>query len=173
MTKIEIMQSQDSDEAKVDMAFDKLITYIKEYTQEEVESVLDELKNKYTDNTDKHTPDVRVMKQSPFMPSFMPVQNIMVNSIVEDTKTEEAKHDGNESEEYNDVYKPSHYCSHGIETTEKIEHVIDGLPAKQAAMLFNVLKYFDRAGFKNDAEQDLDKANNYAHRLITGHWRNR
>lgn len=162
------MQSQDSDKAKVDMAFDKLMTYIKEYTQEEIESALDELKDKYTDNVDKHTPDVRVTKQSPFMPSFMPISNMAVQSVAENTKIENDNDDNDE--EYNDVYKPSHYCSHGIETTEKIEHVIDGLPAKQAAMLFNVLKYFDRAGFKNDAEQDLAKANAYAHRLVYGCW---
>lgn len=70
------------------------------------------------------------------------------------------------------VYRPNHYCSGKIETIDKIESVIDGLPAKQAASLANVLKYFDRAGLKDSAEQDLDKANNYAYRLIYGKWRN-
>ena len=70
------------------------------------------------------------------------------------------------------VNKPTHYCSGKIETIDKIESVIDGLPAKKAAALSNVLKYFDRAGLKDNAEQDLSKANNYAFRLVTGKWRN-
>lgn len=77
-----------------------------------------------------------------------------------------------DGESYDDVYSPYHYCSHGIETTVKIEHIIDGLPGKQAAYLFNVLKYFDRAGMKGDATEDLDKARNYAYRLVTGKWEN-
>lgn len=184
MTKIEVMQSQDSDKAKVDMAFDKLMTYIKEYTQEEIESAIDELKNKYTDNTDKHTPDVRVMKQSPFMPSFMPVQNMMVDSIEHITPITEEKQESEPSscglgldnecdcskDEYNVINRPSHYCSHGIETIDKIEAVIDGLPAKEAYLLSNILKYFDRAGLKDDAEQDLKKGNAYACRLVYGQW---
>lgn len=69
------------------------------------------------------------------------------------------------------VNKPTHYCSGRIETIQKIESTIEGLPAKQASCLANVLKYFDRAGLKDDAVQDLDKANNYAHRLVYGKWR--
>lgn len=81
---------------------------------------------------------------------------------------------GNEenNEEHDAVNKPLHYCSGKIETIDKIEAVIDGLPAKKAASLANVLKYFDRAGLKDDTKQDLDKANNYAHRLVHGKWRN-
>lgn len=154
------MQNQDSDRVKVDIAFDKLVTYIKKYTQEEIESALDELKDKYTDNVDKHTPDVRVTKQSPFMPSFMPVQNVVAQSIQQNVA----------DDEYNVITHPSHYCSHGVETIDKIEAVINGLPAKEAYLLSNVLKYVDRAGLKDDAEQDLNKANAYAYRLIFGKW---
>lgn len=71
------------------------------------------------------------------------------------------------------VSKPPHYRSGKIETIEKIEAVIDGLPAKQASCLANVLKYFDRAGLKDDAVQDLEKASNYAHRLVYGKWRHK
>lgn len=73
--------------------------------------------------------------------------------------------------EYDNVDKPYHYASHGLETIEKIEAIIDGLPAREAAMLANVIKYSDRAGLKNSADEDLAKANNYAHRLVYGHWR--
>lgn len=72
---------------------------------------------------------------------------------------------------YDDVDKPYHYASHGLETIEKIEAIIDGLPARKAAMLANIIKYSDRAGLKNSAEEDLAKANNYAHRLVYGRWR--
>lgn len=77
----------------------------------------------------------------------------------------------NDQDEYDAVNHPFHYTSHGLETIEKIEAIIDGLPAKEGALLSNVLKYFDRAGLKDDAAQDLDKANNYAHRLVFGKWR--
>jgi len=69
------------------------------------------------------------------------------------------------------VKSPLHYCDHGVETIKKIECVIDGLPAKEAYLLGNIIKYTDRAGLKDDAAQDLSKANNYAHRLVTGEWR--
>lgn len=73
---------------------------------------------------------------------------------------------------YDNVDKPYHYASHGgLETIEKIEAIIDGLPARKAAMLANIIKYSDRAGLKNSAEEDLAKANNYAHRMVFGHWR--
>ena len=64
------------------------------------------------------------------------------------------------------VNHPEHYPDGSIEWIEK---VIDGLDAKSAYLLGNVLKYVIRAGKKND--DDLDKANNYAHRLCTGRWR--
>lgn len=79
--------------------------------------------------------------------------------------------DDKSEDEYDAVDHPFHYTSHGLETIDKIEAVIDGLPAKEAAMLANVLKYFDRAGLKDDAHQDLEKANNYAHRLVYGRWK--
>lgn len=166
MTKIEVMQGQDSDKAKVDMAFDKLMTYIKEYTQEEIESALDELKQKY---------------EEPKLAEFMPIQNIMLDPIEHITSIIEEKQESpcglgldNEcncsKDKYNVINRPSHYCSHGLETINKIEAVIDGLPAKEAYLLSNIIKYVDRAGFKDDAAQDLAKANAYAHRLVYGEW---
>lgn len=58
-----------------------------------------------------------------------------------------------------------------IETIEKIESVVDGLPAKQAYLLGQIIRYCDRAGLKDDTAIDLGKANNYAHRLVFGAWR--
>lgn len=71
------------------------------------------------------------------------------------------------------VYKPSHYTSGNMETINKIEAVIAGLPSPQAYLLGNVLKYFDRAGLKGNGLEDIAKAQNYAHRLITGEWKHR
>ena len=69
------------------------------------------------------------------------------------------------------VDSPSWYTSGGVETIEKIERAVDGLPAVQAYALGQVLRYFDRAGKKDATETDLGKANNYAHRLVYGKWR--
>ena len=69
------------------------------------------------------------------------------------------------------VDSPSWYTSGGVETIDKIERVVDGLPAVQAYALGQVLRYFDRAGKKDATETDLGKANNYAHRLVYGKWR--
>ena len=59
----------------------------------------------------------------------------------------------------------------GVETIAKIEAVIDGLPAREAFLLGQVIRYADRAGLKDEPEVDLGKANNYAHRLVSGEWR--
>lgn len=79
--------------------------------------------------------------------------------------------DPGESVKYWDaVNHPSHYPSGSIEI---IESVVHGLPAEKAVALANVLKYVIRAGHKEGEtlESDLAKANNYAHRLVTGSWR--
>lgn len=68
------------------------------------------------------------------------------------------------------VYNPDHYAG-AIEAIEAIEAITDGLDSRSAYLLGNVLKYALRAGKKGDADEDLLKANNYAHRLTTGEWR--
>lgn len=71
------------------------------------------------------------------------------------------------------VYNPSHYVS-GIETIDKIETIIEGLPAKEAYYLGQIIRYADRADLKHeDPFLDLGKANNYAHRLVYGKWRDK
>lgn len=71
------------------------------------------------------------------------------------------------------VDSPEWYTSGGVETIDKIEAVVDGLPARDAYLLGQVVRYVDRAGMKDEADIDLGKANNYAHRLMGGKWRNR
>lgn len=69
------------------------------------------------------------------------------------------------------VRDPDWYTSGAVETIDKIEAVIDGLPAREAFLLGQVIRYVDRAGEKDDPAIDLGKANNYAHRLVFKHWR--
>lgn len=69
------------------------------------------------------------------------------------------------------VRDPRWYTSGAVETIAKIEAVIDGLPAREAFLLGQVIRYADRAGEKDDPAIDLGKANNYAFRLVTGDWR--
>ena len=71
------------------------------------------------------------------------------------------------------VDSPGWYTSGGVETIEKVEAVVDGLPARDAYLLGQIVRYVDRAGRKDPAQIDLGKANNYAHRLVGGKWRNR
>ena len=47
--------------------------------------------------------------------------------------------------------------------------VADG--CARAFLLGQVIRYSDRAGEKDGPATDLGKANNYAHRLVTGEWR--
>ena len=78
--------------------------------------------------------------------------------------------DDGDDKDFNDINHPYHYVSHGVETIDKIEAVVAGLPARAAVLLGNVIKYVDRAGYKDDAAKDLAKARAYSHRLVYGCW---
>ena len=69
------------------------------------------------------------------------------------------------------VDHPTHYTEGTVETVDVIEAVIDGLDPLSAVRLGHIIRYTRRAGLKGDPKIDLAKANNYAHRLVTGHWR--
>lgn len=60
-----------------------------------------------------------------------------------------------------------------VEPIDIIEMVVDGLPPDKAYSLGQVLRYCLRAGKKDDIDVELGKANNYAHRLVYGHWRSK
>lgn len=60
-----------------------------------------------------------------------------------------------------------------VEPIDIIERVVEGLPPDKAYSLGQVLRYCLRAGKKDDIDVELGKANNYAHRLVFGHWRGR
>nr|UVX75031.1 MAG: protein of unknown function DUF3310 [Bacteriophage sp.] len=67
---------------------------------------------------------------------------------------------------------PERYAG-GVEPIDIIERVVDGLPPDKAYSLGQVLRYCLRAGRRDDIDVELGKANNYAHRLVFGHWRSR
>ena len=70
------------------------------------------------------------------------------------------------------VYSPNHYTAGNIETIDKIDAVIKGLPAKEAYLLGQIIRYVDRCEAKHETPfQDLQKANNYAHKLVFGAWK--
>nr|UVY18057.1 MAG: protein of unknown function DUF3310 [Bacteriophage sp.] len=61
----------------------------------------------------------------------------------------------------------------GVDPIDIIERVVEGLPPDKAYSLGQVLRYCLRAGKKDGIDVELGKANNYAHRLVFGHWRGR
>lgn len=73
-----------------------------------------------------------------------------------------------------------HLAMHGtylnageVEPIDIIERVVEGLPPDKAYSLGQVLRYCLRAGRKDDIDVEPGKADNYAHRLVFGHWRSR
>ena len=67
---------------------------------------------------------------------------------------------------------PGRYAGE-VEPIDIIERVVEGLPPDKAYSLGQVLRYCLRAGKKDGIDVELGKANNYAHRLVYGHWRGR
>lgn len=70
------------------------------------------------------------------------------------------------------VGDPERYAG-DVEPIDIIERVVEGLPPDKAYSLGQVLMYCLGAGGKDDMDAELGKANNYAHRLVYGHWRSR
>lgn len=72
----------------------------------------------------------------------------------------------------------SHYKQGGMQTAEKIEYVCnvlrtsDYISGAKIADVAHALKYFDRTGLKDDADEDLYKCADWLHRLITGKFLN-
>ena len=66
-------------------------------------------------------------------------------------------------EKYDNVNHPAHYCDGGIETIDFIE--AKGLDYH----LGNACKYISRAGKKDDAVQDIQKAVWYLNRWLINH----
>jgi hypothetical protein len=72
----------------------------------------------------------------------------------------------------------SHYRRGGMQTADKIEAVAKLLgesgmvSGDQIADVAHGLKYFDRAGLKDDYDKDIYKCADWLHRLITGQFLN-
>lgn len=67
----------------------------------------------------------------------------------------------------------THINAGEVEPIDIIERVVEGLPPDKAYSLGQVLRYCLGAGKRDDMDVELGKANNYAHRLVFGHWRSR
>lgn len=70
------------------------------------------------------------------------------------------------------VDAPERYAGE-VEPIDIIERVVEGLPPDKAYSLGQVLRYRLRAGEKDDIDVEPGKANDYAHRLVFGHWRSK
>lgn len=92
-----------------------------------------------------------------------------VNSNLDCAETRARRYAYNPREKVDD---PEWYAGE-VEPIDIIERVVEGLPPDKAYSLGQVLRYCLRAGKKDDIDVELGKANNYAHRLVFGHWRNR
>lgn len=71
------------------------------------------------------------------------------------------------------VHLPPHYTDDiRMECIYVIENVLAErkLSAYEGYLLGNVIKYLYRAGAKGDFHEDLEKAENYLHRLRTDKW---
>nr|UWH99494.1 MAG: protein of unknown function DUF3310 [Bacteriophage sp.] len=67
----------------------------------------------------------------------------------------------------------THVNAGEVEPIDIIERVVDGLPPDKAYSLGQVLRHCLRAGKRDGIDVELGKANDYAHRLVFGHWRSR
>lgn len=72
---------------------------------------------------------------------------------------------------------PDHYKADKVETIEILEEIISNpkrrLTPKQRWNVAQAVRYLLRLGLKGDtfdAEKDLQKAENYVHRALTGSW---
>lgn len=74
-----------------------------------------------------------------------------------------------------DINQPAHYTHGDAETIDVIEHVIQNYPSNMSFSIGNVIKYLDRALYKDHMSEDLKKAQWYldhAIKLIEGSDRN-
>ena len=69
---------------------------------------------------------------------------------------------------------PEHYKAGNIETIDVLEDFVSiddrKLTSRQKYDVSQALKYLLRVGLKGPAEVDLQKAENYIHRALTGEW---
>lgn len=64
------------------------------------------------------------------------------------------------------VDHPSHYNQGNIETIEIIKELTNGYTGFEGNLVGNVVKYLDRAPYKESKLQDIKKAQFYLNRLV-------
>ena len=72
-----------------------------------------------------------------------------------------------------DACDPDHYKGMGVEVIDILEDFVSQpstLSQKQRLCVAQALRYLLRAGRKGIADIDLQKAENYIHRALTGKW---
>lgn len=152
MTKIEVLQSKNSQQAKIDVAIDKLVSYIKDYTKHELEDVLDN-----EEQSSDNEPDY-IVSYTDICNSIKHQMNYNEDDSCQDEQ--DAQHDS--------VNHPSYYADGKIEVIDYIED------KKLDYHLGTAVKYISRAGKKHergmtDKEkeiQDLQKAVWFINRKI-------
>lgn len=100
-------------------------------------------------------------------------QEVLAYKLKKDAEMTVEEQQNENIETYND-----HYDNGGLDVAGKFDIILDKLgdsiSTKESAYLFNVLKYFDRAGTKEgeSLDKDLTKCANYMCRLTTGKFLN-
>lgn len=139
MTKIEVLQSQNSPQSQIDIVFDRLISYIQNCTKEEIENILDKMRH-------GHQPEDITLIQGNILQDL----GVTINDNRND----------NDPASDDPVNHPSYYADGNIEVIDYIEDKNLGYH------LGTAVKYISRAGKKHergmtDKEkeiQDLQKA---------------
>ena len=152
MTKIEVLQSKNSQQAKIDVVIDKLVSYIQDYTKHELEDVLD---NEGQFNSDEPN----------YIISYADICNGIKHQM---NYNEDDSCPDEQDDQYDLVNHPSYYADGNIEVIDYIEDKNLGYH------LGTAIKYISRAGKKReqgmtDKEkeiQDLQKAVWFINRKI-------
>lgn len=124
MTKIEVLQSKNSQQAKIDVVIDKLVSYIKDYTKHELEDALGN-----EEQFDNDEPD--------YVVSYTDICDSIKHQINYNEENEK-------DTQYDSVNHPSYYADGNIEVIDYIEDKNLGYH------LGTAVKYISRAGKKHE-----------------------
>lgn len=128
MTKIEVLQSKNSQQAKIDVVIDKLVSYIKDYTKHELEDALESEEQFNGDESDC------VVSYTDICDSIKRQIHYNENDICKDEQ----------DAQYDSVNHPSYYADGNIEVIDYIEDKNLGYH------LGTAIKYISRAGKKHE-----------------------
>lgn len=129
MTKIEVLQSKNSQQAKIDVVIDKLISYIKDYTKRELENALESEEQFGNDES-----NCCVVSYTDICDSIKRQIHYNEDDICKDEQ----------DTQYDSVNHPSYYADGNIEVIDYIEDKNLGYH------LGTAIKYISRAGKKHE-----------------------